>query len=131
MFYICCHRLLLFVLRINHILWRPTYGRDAFRSVRLFVCPFVRPSVPLHVKFFCHCSFWWSWSPINLKLYKLVPYDIIFLILMPNCSFYPKFAVHWSYRMKELASCRCLVKVVFDEVEVQSTWNLVNMFPLL
>ena len=48
----------------------------------------VRPSVPFQVKvlvkIFGRGSFCWSWSPINLKLSKHVPYNMIFLILMPK-----------------------------------------------
>ena len=51
-------------------------------SVRSSVLPSsVHPSVPLQVKVFGQGSFWWSWSPINLKLSTHVPYDMIFLIL--------------------------------------------------
>ena len=59
-------------------------GHYVFWSVRLFVCSFVHPSVPLQVKVFGQGCFWWSWGPINLKLSTHVPYGMIFLILMPN-----------------------------------------------
>ena len=72
-------------------LW-PTYERRGvlswlyFLICRLFIMLFVRPSVPLQVEVFGQGSFWWSWSPINLKLGTHVPYDtcMIFLILMSN-----------------------------------------------
>ena len=53
-------------------------------SVRPFVHPSIRLSVPLQVRVFGQGSFWWSWSPIYLKHSTHVPYDMIFLILMPN-----------------------------------------------
>ena len=65
-------------------------------SLRLFVCPSVRLSVLLQVKVFGQGSFWWSWSPIHLKLSTHVPHDMIFLILMPNYSFDPNFMVNWT-----------------------------------
>ena len=61
-------------------------GHYVFWSVRPSVLPFVRPFVRsfVQVKVFGQGSFWWSWSPIDFKLSIHVPYDMIFLILMPN-----------------------------------------------
>ena len=86
--------------KLQHLFVMPHLGYSVFWSVHPFVrpfvrssvrssvCPFVRslfrPSVPLQVKVFGRGSFWWSWSPIYLKLSTHVSYNMIFLILMPN-----------------------------------------------
>ena len=74
--------MLLFIIvnknkKVNVAYLCPIY---VFWSVR----PFVQFQVKVLVKVFGQGSFWWSWSPINLKLSKHVPYDMIFLISMPN-----------------------------------------------
>ena len=107
-------------------------GHYVFWSVRPSVYSSVRPFVPLHVKVFGQGSFWWIWSPINLKHSTHVPFDVIFLIFKTHKTFDPQF--HGPLNIEnESASFRLkfLVKVVFDEVQIQSTWNLVHMFHMV
>ena len=70
------------------------------RALCLLVCVSFRSSVCLsrfRWKFLDNPgSFWWGWNPIKLKFSTHVPYAMIFLILMPNYSFYPIFTVHWT-----------------------------------
>ena len=83
-----------------------------------------------------------SWSVVScvllfvcLSFYFYVPPTIVE-------GHYVFWSVRWFVRSSVRSSARSfvrlfrsrlkfLVKVVFDEIEVQSTWNLVHMFPLI
>ena len=82
------------LVKLNIFINEPLCNKEPTEEI--FLCPtydirgalyflvWVRSFIPLQVKVFGQGSFWWSWSPINLKHSTHVPHDMILLIFMPN-----------------------------------------------